>query len=48
MEYEIQTTIRFKEHIKKMLVELAEEDQRSINAEVNYIIKKFYEIRKTS
>lgn len=47
MEFEIQTTIRLKEDIRKMLEELAKEDERSLNSEVNYIIKKFYEIRKT-
>lgn len=47
MDYEIQTTIRLKEDVRKMLEELAGEDERSLNSEVNYIIKKFYEIRKT-
>lgn len=47
VEFEVQTTIRLKEDIRKMLEELAKEDERSLNSEVNYIIKKFYEIRKT-
>lgn len=47
MDFEVQTTIRLKEDIRKMLEELAKEDERSLNSEVNYIIKKFYEIRKT-
>lgn len=47
MQFEIQTTVRLKEDIRKMLEELAKEDERSLNAEINYIIKKFYEIRKT-
>lgn len=47
MQFEIQTTVRLKEDIRKMLEELAKEDERSLNAEINYIIKKFYEIRRT-
>lgn len=48
MEYEIQTTVRLKEDVRKMLEILAKEDERSLNQEINYIIKKFYEIRKTN
>lgn len=47
MNYEVQTTVRLKEDVRKMLEELSKEDERSLNAEINYIIKKFYEIRRT-
>lgn len=46
MNYEIPITIRFKEETYKYLKQLAEEDERSINQEVNYIIKKYYEMKK--
>lgn len=46
MEYEIPITIRLKEEIHKMIKQLAEEDERSLNQEVNYIIKKYYEMKK--
>lgn len=46
MEYEIPITIRFKEEIYKMIKNLSEEEERSINAEVNYIIKKYYDMKK--
>lgn len=42
MEYEIQTTIRFKESVRQMLEELAKDEDRSLNQEINYIVKEYY------
>lgn len=46
MNYEVPLTTRLKEDIYKYLKQLAEEDERSLNAEINYIIKKYYEMKK--
>lgn len=46
MNYEVPLTTRLKEDTYKYLKQLAEEDERSLNAEINYIIKKYYEMKK--
>ena len=44
----IQSNIRVPEELWKELKKIAEEDERSINGEIIYIIKKFIEQKKES
>lgn len=41
-----QTTVRLDEELYNKLVKLAEKDKRSINAEFNYILEKYFKIIK--
>ena len=41
------TSIRLEENVYKKVVEEATKEKRSISAQIEYIIEKYYEIRKT-
>lgn len=41
------TSIRLEENLYKKVVEEATKEKRSISAQIEYIIEKYYEIKKT-